>query len=70
MLREKCFYTVKTVREVEQPNGKIKKVSESYLVEAISVTDAEVKIQTHLKDEPFDWSVKTVSETKILEVIR
>jgi hypothetical protein len=70
MSREKCFYTAKTVREVEQPNGKIKKVSETYLVEAVSVTDAEAKLYKHLENEPFDWAVKSVSETKILEVIK
>jgi len=69
MSSEKCYYTVRTSREVEQPNGKIKKVGESYLVQAVSVTDAEVKITTHLKDEPFDWAVTSVSSTKILEVI-
>lgn len=69
MLDEKCYYNVKTNREVEQANGKIKKVTEAYLVQAISVTDAEVKITNHLKDEPFDWSVTSVSSTKILEVI-
>lgn len=69
-MSDKVFYNVRTQREVEQPNGKIKKVSEQYLVQAVSVTDAEVTITKHLKDEPFDWTVKSVSETKILEVIR
>ncbi len=69
MTNEKRYYTVKTVREIEQPNGKVKKVSEAYLVNAISVTDAEAKMYSHLKDEPFEWQVKSANETKYLEVI-
>ncbi len=68
-MSDQAFYNVRTQREVEQPNGKIKKVSEQYLVKAVSVTDAEATITNHLKDEPFDWFVKSVSETKILEVV-
>ena len=64
------YYSVKTKREVEQPNGKIKKVGEQYLVLAVSVTDAEAKIYKYLENEPFDWDVKSVSETAILKVVQ
>lgn len=68
-MTEKVYYTVKTRREVEQANGKIKKVSEQYLVLAVSVTDAEARIYKFLENEPFDWQVSSISETKYLKVI-
>jgi hypothetical protein len=51
--------------------GKQTKTKELYLVDAISVTDAEVKITKMFEDEgsQVDFQVKSVRETKILQVI-
>ena len=51
--------------------GKQTKVTEQYLVDAISVTDAEVKVTKMYEDEggSIDFQVKSVKETKILQVI-
>jgi len=51
--------------------GKQSKVTEQYLVDAISVTDAEVKVTKMYEDEggSVDFQVKSVKETKILQVI-
>jgi hypothetical protein len=51
--------------------GKQTKVTEQYLVDAVSVTDAEVKITKMYEDEggSIDFQVKSVKETKILQVI-
>lgn len=68
-MNENKYYAVKTKREVEQHNGKIKKVMENYLVLAVSVTDAEARIYKFLENEPFDWEVKSVGETNILKVV-
>jgi len=51
--------------------GKQSKVTEQYLVDAVSVTDAEVKVTKLFEDEGMstDFQVKSVKETKILQVI-
>ena len=46
------FYTVKVELQSEDDKGKIKKIKESKLVEAVSVSDAETKVA-----ELFDGSV-------------
>jgi hypothetical protein len=51
--------------------GKQTKINEQYLVDAVSVTDAEVKVTKMYEDEgsQVDFQVKSVKETKILQVI-
>ena len=51
--------------------GKQTKITEQYLVDAVSVTDAEVKITKMYENEggQIDFQVKSVKETKILQVI-
>ncbi len=65
------YYSVKIQIRLEDENGKIKKKSESYLVNAVSVTDAEAKtVADFTKDAPsFEWEVMSVSETKIVKVL-
>ena len=51
--------------------GKQTKITEQYLVDAVSVTDAEVKITKMYENEggSIDFQVKSVKETKIIQVI-
>jgi hypothetical protein len=51
--------------------GKQTKNKELYLVDAVSVTDAEVKVTKMFEDEGarVSFQVKSVRETKILQVI-
>jgi hypothetical protein len=51
--------------------GKQTKITEQYLVDAVSVTDAEVKVTKMYENEggQIDFQVKSVKETKILQVI-
>ena len=51
--------------------GKQTKTKELYLVDAVSVTDAEVKVNKMFQDEGtlLSFQVKNVRETKILQVI-
>jgi len=51
--------------------GKQTRTRENYLVDAVSVTDAEVKVNKLFEDEGMssDFQVKSVKETKILQVI-
>ena len=51
--------------------GKQSKITEQYLVDAMSVTEAEAKVTKLYADEgsSVDFQVKSVKETKILQVI-
>lgn len=58
-------------REFEGPKGglKIKKVSERYLVDSQSATEAEAKVTKFLKDCKDEWEIKSARASSIIEVI-
>lgn len=56
--------------EVDTPKGpKIKKITETYLVEALSVTEAEAKVIEDFKGFTFDFEVKSVTASKIIKIL-
>lgn len=56
--------------EVDTPKGvKIKKTSETYLVEALSVTEAEAKVVKDFQGYNFDFEVKSVNASKIIKIL-
>tara|TARA_R110000868_G_scaffold196995_3_gene443139 strand:+ start:2778 stop:2987 length:210 start_codon:yes stop_codon:yes gene_type:complete len=56
--------------EVDTPKGvKIKKMTEMYLVEALSVTEAEAKVISDFKGYTFDFEVKSVTASKIVKIL-
>lgn len=61
---------VQLVDVVDTPKGtKEKKVSESYLVEAMSCTEAEAKVIKDFGSTTFDFEVKSVTESRIVKII-
>jgi hypothetical protein len=55
---------------IDTPKGaKEKKVTETYLVEALSVTEAEAKVVEDFKGYTLDFEVKSVSASKIIKII-
>ncbi len=48
---------------------KEKKVTETYLVEALSVTEAEAKVVNDFQGYTMDFEVKSVSSSKIIKII-
>ncbi len=65
-------YTAKVqlIDTVDTPKGpKEKKTTETYLVEALSVTEAEAKVVEDFKGYTFDFEVKSVSASKIIKII-
>jgi hypothetical protein len=54
--------------EHENDRGRIQKVRELYLVDAISATEAEAKIYTEFEGES-NFAVIGVNQSKILKVI-
>jgi hypothetical protein len=66
------YYTAKVqlTDEVDTPKGpKIKKTTETYLVEAMSVTEAEAKVIEDFKGYTFDFEVKSVTASKIVKIL-
>jgi hypothetical protein len=64
------YFNVKVQFRIEDENGKVKKQSVNYLVDAQSVTEAEARTVQYLteRDEQA-FEVKAASESKIAEVI-
>lgn len=61
---------VQMVDAIDTPKGvKEKKVTETYLVEALSVTEAEAKVIEDFKGYTMDFEVKSVSASKIIKII-
>ena len=66
------YYTAKVqlTQEVDTPKGvKEKRVTETYLVEAMSVTEAEAKVIEDFKGYTFDFEVKSVTASKIIKIL-
>jgi hypothetical protein len=66
------YYTAKVqlIDTIDTPKGtKEKRVTETYLVEALSVTEAEAKVVEDFKGVMFDFEVKSVSANKIIKII-
>ena len=62
------YYTARVQMEFETDKGQLKKKSETYLVKAESVTDAETIVHEKFKDYKFDFEVKSVSQSRIIDV--
>jgi len=64
------FFTVKIVFEVEDAKGKIKKQTETYLVDAMSVTEAEARASQYLTERgENDFEIKAAIKSNIVSVI-
>ena len=62
------YYNARVQLEFETDKGALKKKTEAYLVKAESVTDAEAIVHEKFKDYTFDFEVKSVSQSKIIDV--
>jgi hypothetical protein len=70
---EKNYYltTVKIKNIVEKDEEtKTKNSKELYLVEGISLTDVEAKINKEFKDVTFEFEVSSVREIKIVKILK
>jgi hypothetical protein len=64
------FFVVKAVFEVENDKGKIKKQTENYLVDAMSVTEAEANLTQYLTERgENEFTIKSASKSNIISVI-
>ena len=64
------FFQVKVQFRTEDERGKVKKENVAYLVDAISVTEAEARTVQYLTERGEDaFEVKAASESKIAQVV-
>jgi hypothetical protein len=63
------YYLVKIRFEVDQENGKIKKVKEQHLVDAESVGNAETKTIKRFGNGISPCFIESVQESKIMSVL-
>ena len=63
------YYVVKVKVNQEDAKGRIKKLTEQYMVHAVSVTDAEAKVVAEFEGSNLEFEVSSVIETKIIKVI-
>jgi hypothetical protein len=64
------YFNVKVQFRIENENGKVKKETINYLVDAQSVTEAEARtVQYLLSRDEEAFEVKSAAEAKIAEVI-
>jgi len=62
------FYTAKVKVQVNE-GKKVKWNTETFLVDAVSVTDAEVKLHQEYKGFQDEWEIKSVSQSPVIKVI-
>jgi len=63
------YFTVSVKFKRENDKGKVKTVTERYLVDSMSVTEAEARVVKHLESCPDEYQISSASESRILEVI-
>jgi hypothetical protein len=65
-----AYYIAKVKVHHEDDKGRVKKVTEQYLVDAVSETDAEVKVVEEFDGSSLEFEVTAVIETKLVKVIQ
>jgi hypothetical protein len=63
------YYQVKVQTEIENDNGKTKKLTTAFLVEAMSFTEVESIVNAEYRNAPNPFTIKSVTETKIEKVL-
>ena len=64
------WFETKVRYDKTMENGAIKKVTEAYMVDALSFTEAEARISEEISHFTSDFSVSAVKRTKIAEIFR
>lgn len=66
----KTWYTCKVKHNKEAEDGLLKQVTEAFLIDAVSYTDAETRInEIAAQDFSGEWAVTQITKTNIVEVI-
>ena len=63
------YYMVNAKIKREDDKGKIKKVSEKHLVDAMSVTEAEARVTKYLAQYPEEFEISSVNESRVANLV-
>jgi hypothetical protein len=63
------YWTGKVVIKTEDDNGKIKKTTEQFLIDAISATEAEVKIYKEYEGWNGEFEIQGVNKSRIIKIL-
>lgn len=69
MNQSSILFDVTIELKIEDDKGHIKKARETYLVEAVSVTDAEATVVNHFKNLTMEYTVKSVKQSRTVDFI-
>ena len=63
------YWQVDVKLTMEHESGKIQKVTEKYLVEAVSVTDAEAIVNKDFANDSVEFEVVEVKKSDVIKVL-
>lgn len=63
------YYLVTIVLKELNDDGKLKKTTMKYVVNAISPTDVEAKVVKDFIGDTTDYSIKSITESNIVKII-
>jgi|SanBayMetagenome_1026888.scaffolds.fasta_scaffold171086_1 hypothetical protein len=63
------YWIVKIKFQAEDDNGKQIKFRETYLVEAITVTDAEARVTEDLMGSVIDFEIEAIQQSRITKIL-
>jgi hypothetical protein len=63
------YFVVRVKTKRENDNGKIRTYSEAFLVNAMTVTEAEARVVKKLSGSKDEYSISSAAESRIIEVI-
>ena len=63
------FHSVSVKVRFEDDKGKTKTKTEKYLVDAMSVTEAEARVISYMKGTLVEFEISSASQSKIVDVL-
>lgn len=63
------FHSVSVKVKFEDDKGKLKTKTEKYLVDAMSVTEAEARVTSYMKGAQVEFEISSASQSRIVEAI-
>lgn len=63
------FFTVSVKVRFEDDKGKVKVKTERYLVDAMSVTEAEARTVAFMKDAQQEFEINSAAQSRIVDVL-
>jgi predicted RNA-binding protein Jag len=63
------YHSVSVKVKFEDDKGKLKTKTEKYLVDAMSVTEAEARVTSYMKGTQVEFEISSASQSRIVDVI-